>query len=95
LYEVDKVALPAYPAKHGLGEWVRIAKAKDTDTMPFNDFGQVNVITLKPTEVLAALEDTMPELAHTVLYRRRDFHKVLLLDRYGRVRERTQPRATL
>jgi hypothetical protein len=94
LFDVDKVALPAYLAKHGLEEWVRIVKSKDIDKMPFNDFGQVNVITSKPGEVLATLEDIVPELGHIVLYRRLDFHKVLLLDKYGQARERMQPLAT-
>jgi len=94
LFEVDKVALPAYLAKHDLEEWVRIVKSKDIGTMSFNDFGQVNVITSKPGEVLAALEEVVPELGHTILYRRRDFHKVLLLDKYGQARERMRPLAT-
>ncbi len=94
LFEVDKVALPAYLAKYGLEDWARIVRSSDIDTIPFNDFGQVNLITSKPMEVLDALENTEPELVHTVLYRRRDFHKVLLLDRYGQARERMQPLAT-
>jgi hypothetical protein len=94
LFEVDKVALPAYLAKHGLEEWVRIVKSKDIGTMSFNDFGQANVITSKPKEVLAGLQEVVPELGHIVLYRRLDFHKVLLLDRHGQARARMQPLAT-